>query len=215
MSITGKIALTVYGALTVAHLIFCLSRRPRWQNITKVFLMPVLLTGYLLADPTVSWLAVAAILLGWGGDVLLLWPEKKPFFLAGLISFLGGHICYAVVMGLSMGELRPLVAVGSALALIGLGVIAYGTLSRRLGEMKIPVIGYLTVILAMTWTAVMVFSNGPALASGCLLAGALCFVTSDYMLARELFVHRHRWGDFAVMLTYTSAQLLLVIGLAA
>ena len=54
----------------------------------------------------------------------------------------------------------------------------------------------------------------PSFSGGCLFAGALCFLVSGYLLARELFVRKHLWGDFAVMRIYIAAQLLLVTGLA-
>lgn len=216
MSTVARIALAGYLGISAVHLLFCLRGGERGRAVSKILLMPALL----VYDLTVSWtvfdLTAAAILLGWGGDVLLLWPKRKLCFLGGLGSFLLGHVCYAAVMGLWIGNLSEILwpAVGSAVVLAGAGIAAYASLSSHVGEMRIPAIAYLAVILGMAWVAFLAMRTNPGFSGGCLFAGALCFLTSDYLLARELFVQKHSWGDFAVMLTYISAQLLLVTGLA-
>ncbi len=199
------IFLALYGLCAVIHLIFCLLPNGRkWQNFTKVFLMPLLFFAVIFADgPT---LVKAALFLGWLGDIFLLVPEKKAFFLAGLISFLAGHACYIPAL-FPMRKLTIPFLLLLAAGMIAVGVFVYLTIRRNLpGDMKIPGIAYLTVILAMAWSA---FSTGQPL----LLLGATSFVVSDYTLARRLFVRQNWYSDFAVMLTYLLAQFLLTAGL--
>lgn len=200
----------LYLILCLIHLILCLpagwKRRRFWQGFTKTLLMPALLAA-VLAGGEAGPLVAAALLFGWLGDVLLLWPDKPPCFLAGLASFLIGHGCYipALLSGAEISALRGILA---ALPLALLGATAYASLWRHLpGEMKLPVAAYLLVILGMAWAALM---RGEAL----LIAGAASFVLSDYILARSLFVKRHGWTDAAVMITYLLAQLCLAGGLA-
>lgn len=202
--------LTLYCALCLVHLAFCLpfrwGRRKFCQDLTKALLMPALLAA-VLAGGEAGLLVPAALLFGWAGDVLLLWPDRKPCFLAGLVSFLVGHGCYipALLAGVKISAPRGILA-AALLAL--LGAAAYASLRRHLpGEMKLPVAAYLLTILGMAWAAVM---RGEAL----LIAGAAFFVLSDYILARSLFVKRHGWTDAAVMLPYLAAQLCLAGGLA-
>ena len=197
--------LVLYGLCAVLHLIFCLLPNGRkWQNFTKVFLMPLLLLAVIWADGPA--LVKAALFLGWLGDVFLLSPDKKAFFLAGLVSFLAGHACYIPAL-FSMRRLSLPFLLLLAAGMIAVGILLYLTIRPSLpGDMKLPGIAYLTVILAMAWSA---FSTGQPL----LLLGAASFVVSDYTLARRLFVRQHWYSDFAVMLTYLLAQFLLTAGL--
>lgn len=87
MNTAAKIALAAYLAVSAVHLFFC-RRGGAWSRaVTKVLLMPVLLVYYWMASWTMFDLAVAAILLGWGGDILLLSPKWKLCFLEGLGGF--------------------------------------------------------------------------------------------------------------------------------
>lgn len=199
------IFLALYGLCAVIHLIFCLLPNGRkGQNFTKVFLMPLLLLAIIWADgPT---LVKAALFLGWLGDIFLLVPEKKAFFLAGLISFLAGHACYIPAL-FPMRRLNFPFLLLLAAVMIAVGILLYLSIRRNLpGDMKIPGIAYLTVILTMAWSA---FSTGQPL----LLLGATFFVVSDYTLVRRLFIRQNWYSDFAVMLTYLLAQFLLAAGL--
>ena len=207
--------LAVYGVCAAAQLVFCAADWRWGKIITKVLLMPALLCYYVIAAWSVYPLAVAAILLGWTGDVLLLWPEKKGCFLGGLGAFLAGHVCYMGVMGCWLRNLLDIIWIvaASGVILAGGGVIAYRSLSRHAAGMRPAVIAYLTVILAMTWIAFLSMATNFGPSGKMLLIGALCFVASDYILAREIFVRKHRWGDFVVMATYMAAQLSLVCGL--
>jgi len=69
------------------------------QYIAKPLIIPVLV-GYFLSQTgsftsnLKKWV-IAALFFSWGGDVLLLFQEKKEiFFLLGLASFLLAHIFY-------------------------------------------------------------------------------------------------------------------------
>lgn len=199
------ILLALFGLCAAAHLIFCLlPDARRWQDFTKVLLMPALLLIVIWADGPA--LVKAALFLGWLGDIFLLHPDKKPFFLAGLVSFLAGHACYIPAM-FPMRRFSLPVLLLLAAGLILVGIILFLTIRRSLpGDMMLPAMAYLAIILAMAWAA---FSTGQPM----LVLGAVSFVASDYTLARQLFVRKYRYGDFFVMLTYLLAQFLLAAGL--
>ena len=101
----------------------------------------------------------------------------------------------------------------SGLILAGVGYAAYRTLAGSVAGMRAAVIAYLVVILMMTWIAFLALLTDQDCSGKLLFAGGVCFVISDYILARETFLRQHRWGDFAVMSTYIAAQFFLVCGL--
>ena len=192
----------LYLAASAVHLFFCFSQKyRRAQDFTKVLLMPLLLAAALFTGNCPLFTALA-LFFGWIGDILLLRPEQKPFFLGGLAAFLIGHICYIPVLaGAGSYSLVFSLPVGTVLLLLGAG--AYATLHRHLPpEMRIPVVAYLLVILCMAFAAI--HTQRPQA-----IVGAGAFVLSDYMLARGLFIQKGRYGDFLVMLTYLSAQFCL------
>lgn len=212
-----------YLAAAGAHLLFCLFwPGGKGRAVTKGLLMPCLLLFALLgaARSGPSWLLCAAILLGWAGDLLLLVPERKGFFLGGAAAFLGGHICYAILLFRLLAEApTPLwLLLTAAGSLLGVGGAAYLSLRKGLGGMKLPMMAYLISILIMALGAVLLAAQaglqGRFLpAHGWIAVGGGCFLLSDYLLAWGLFLRKPALGDFWVMLTYISAQLLLVMGL--
>lgn len=195
-----------YGAACFVHLFFCWRGNcRRGQDITKILLMPLLLlsvfsTGF--CPP----LVLLALFFGWLGDILLLRPDRKPFFLGGLVSFLIGHACYIPAL-LSIGSYSFPKSLLAALVLLCLGGAAYASLYSHVPrELHLPVVFYLLTILGMAYTALHTMET-------LLLAGAVCFVCSDYILARALFIRRARYSDFIIMLTYLTAQFCLAWGL--
>ncbi|MGI5893904.1 MAG: lysoplasmalogenase [Candidatus Merdivicinus sp.] len=198
--------IAAYLLLVILHLFLCL--RPGQRRLldgTKVMLMPVLLASVLstgFCPPIVA----AALLSGWLGDVLLLRPDQKPFFLGGLAAFLIGHLCYIPAL-MQLGEYQPAFSIPLAVVLLILGTAAYFSLHTHLpAGMRGPVIAYLLVILGMAYTA---FHTRDLI----LASGAVLFVLSDYTLARSLFIRRAKYSGFIIMLTYLVAQFLLAWGL--
>ncbi len=146
----------------------------------------------------------AGLVLAAGGDVLLI-PKSKRAFLAGLVSFLLGHVAYAIAFGF-----RGLDLAWTAGALLVLAVVALPVL-RWLwphveAKMRAPVAAYVIVITAMVALAAGTYgAHGDAR----LLGGAIAFYLSDLAVARERFVApgflNRAWG----LPLYFGAQLTL------
>lgn len=114
MSGTVKFLWVLYGALTLVHLGTCVwDSSGKWRALTKILLMPMVLLCYLALAGEPRILVIGAILLGWGGDVLLLYSAQKGFFLAGISSFLAGHLCYAWALGLRGGFFKASLHAGA------------------------------------------------------------------------------------------------------
>lgn len=155
-------------------------------------------------DGSVRQAMVVGLIFSLAGDVFLLGAEK--WFVAGLASFLVGHIAY--VVGLS-SQYASSVALAVGLVMVAVSV---ATVARRIvSNVKAsdhpslvgPVVAYIAVISAMVLAA---FSTAAPWAIG----GALLFYVSDATLAWNRFVEPRRLGPVAVMITYHLGQAGLV-----
>ncbi|MET7388878.1 lysoplasmalogenase [Streptomyces sp. NPDC005529] len=167
--------------------------------IAKPLLMP-LLAGYaaLRGGPR---LLIAALLLGWAGDLALL-SDADPAFLAGMASFAAGHVCYLVLFRRTARARGPWPPGAYAVVLAVLVVLLWPRLPAGL---RVPVTGYSLLLTAMACGATRL----GAVAG---LGGAL-FMLSDTLIATGVA----DWPQppnpaFWIMLTYAAAQFLLVRG---
>lgn len=184
---------------------------PRWV----VYLCKPLTTGLILLAaalgpaPAAS-VYRAAILAGLAfslaGDVFLMLPGDR--FLPGLASFLAAHLCYIAAfssgtrLGLSPRTTLPLVLYGALLLPF---------LWPRLGPMKVPVLLYMAVILAMAWRALCRWQQMGGTGALLAAAGALLFVASDSALALDRFRKPYPSAQFLIMSTYYAAQGLIAL----
>lgn len=174
----------------------------------------VVLIGVALAlEPTVDsgirTAMVIGLLLSLAGDVFLLFDER--FFIAGLASFLAGHIAYVVGLQLAPTSvpwfLVGLLVVAVSIATIGRRIVT-GVAAGDHRGLTGPVVAYLVVISAMVVSA---FGTTDAWA----IAGAGLFYVSDATLAWNRFLELRRWGPLAVMVTYHLGQAGLVLWLVS
>jgi uncharacterized membrane protein YhhN len=147
---------------------------------------------------------LAALLLSWLGDVLLI-PDREGTFLAGLAAFLFCHVALSAAF-----LIRDNSPSWTAVALALLTVIAVAVdrwlLPHVPGSLRIPVRLYIAVITVMV-----------ALAAGSLAAGepffgvlgAFTFFLSDLSVARDRFVKPGFLNKLWGYPVYYAAQFLL------
>ncbi len=187
------------------------------QTIFKPLIIPVLI-GYFLSQTSgiaihfKKWI-VLALLFSWGGDVLLMFQDKKEiFFLLGLSSFLLAHVFYIVFFH----QVRVREKIKSNPWLLVVVVIYYAALinwlSPYLGDMKIPVRIYGIVISFMFMLAMHMLFIKNKEAGKWMMIGALLFVVSDSVLAINKFYHSFEVAGVLIMLAYGLAQLFIVKG---
>lgn len=174
--------------------------------------MPLLILYYLLAAEEPDMLVVAALTAGFLGDVFLMC--KGVSLALGIASFLVGHILYICKF---LGSIRS-VSLNAGLLLAILTFAAYGVLLFRYlkphtGRIRILLIPYSTVLLAMGFIAFLYFGTHPDWKGIMVFSGAVFFIASDSLLSFELFRKARKWRTVSVMATYTLAQGLLVSGL--
>ena len=158
-----------------------------------------------LATPV--WIFLVGLILGLCGDILLMF-QKDMWFIAGLFSFLLGHIAY-VIGFFSVGIASPLWAVLLLLVPV-YGVVAFvliPILKATEKEMKVSVFAYGLVIGAMLFSALTLIlkPNWDSTAVVLAITGAGLFVTSDAMLAAWKFLDKNT--EFWPMVTYHLAQM--------
>ncbi len=149
---------------------------------------------------------LAALALGWLGDVFLL-SRRSRLFLLGIASFLLSHIVFATAFAN-----RPL---GNAALMIGLAAMSCVGLcvllwlwSHLSGFFRVAVTLYVAAIVAMC-----AFAIAASAASGnwILAAAALAFAASDISVARDRFVApgfvNRAWG----LPLYYAAQVIFAL----
>ncbi|HWU08532.1 MAG TPA: lysoplasmalogenase [Streptomyces sp.] len=189
--------LAAFLAVSALHLTGLLTGVDAAHLATKPLLMP-LLAAHAAARGGPR-LLIAALLFGWGGDVLLM-PDAEAAFLAGMGSFALGHVCYLWLFGRARVS-RP-AGLAYAALLVTFVVLLWPGLP---GGLRIPLTGYGLLLTAMAWRA-------GALGRLAALGGGL-FLLSDALIATgiadrpQLPAH-----DFWIMLTYIAAQYLLTRG---
>ncbi|MCB9591283.1 MAG: lysoplasmalogenase [Sandaracinaceae bacterium] len=133
------------------------------------------------------------LVLAAGGDVFLI-PKDRRAFLAGLISFLLGHVAYGVAFWVRGVDWTWLGVAGGAAVVIGLPVLRW-LWPHVEGPMRGPVIAYVLVI-----TTMVALAAGTVGAHGnpWILVGAFGFYLSDLSVAQGRFVRQsfanRAWG---------------------
>ena len=197
-------------AISCVSLIFCKLADIRSGVIASkfvastAFLAVAILSGAL--QSRYGQVLLAGLVFSWFGDMFLL-GTTRPFFLAGLVSFLFGHIAYVVAF--SVHGLNVKWSMSAFVPVAALSVFVIVWLIPFLPEdMIVPVSTYTVVISLMVITAL-----GTKGAGGTLLipAGATLFYFSDLSVAAGQFIEpvfpNYVWG----LPFYYAGQVLLAL----
>lgn len=190
-----------------------------WPHyISKALLIPVLMMLWRTADEQPGkYLLLTGLFFSWMGDVLLMFePQHKLFFIFGLAAFLTTHIFY-IIFFLKKRTGRSLLAKQPWWLIL---VPAYGfalvwLLYPKLGDLRVPVIAYATVICTMLLCSIHVFGKINTRAGWLYIGGAFFFVVSDSLLALNKFYQPYPYAGPLIMVTYCLAQFLIVRGFLA
>ena len=177
-----------------------------FKPLTMVLILAVAVQPSLSTPAAYQMLVVSGLLFSLAGDVFLMLPSDR--FIAGLASFLVGHLFYVAAFA-GAASLDPL----ALLPFLGGAVAVHAVLHRHLDGLRVPVLLYVTAIVAMAWLA-----TGRWLAVGqlgALLAciGAVLFMLSDGALAINRFARPFKGAQTVVLGTYFPAQLLIALSI--
>lgn len=160
---------------------------------------------------------LTALLFSWIGDVILLFTDiSEIYFILGLIAFLFAHITYCVLFNKQKFNRKernkPVFITGSILIAVYL-VAMISFLMPSLGDLKLPVIVYASIISIMflfAFNGLLTWKNP---GNQLVFFGALIFLISDSILAINKFYFPIYKSSFFIMFTYLVAQYLIVIGI--
>lgn len=157
----------------------------------------------------------SAIILGTLGDIALMLPDSQLNFMLGLGFFLVGHLLYVVIFALEQKGYPSSRNAGLFLFfLLLLGAAVYSFLLPHLGDLSVPVLFYVAVILAMAWFAFGRKDHVVPFSFTMVQLGAICFLVSDSLLAIDRFIGSFPLAQELLMLSYLLAQFCIVIGVA-
>lgn len=193
-----------------------LAESQRWQIYVFKPLATLLILGVALTAPRSlphPYLPIiaAGLLLSTAGDVFLMLPGDR--FIAGLASFLLGHLCYIAAFSSDVAFASGLVL---WLPFFAVGGAVLAGLWRRLPEMlRGPVLAYVVVIAGMAGQASGRWSVLQTPAALCAAVGAGLFVISDATLAVDRFGRQFAAARVVTLSTYYAAQLLIALSVIA
>jgi len=192
---------------------------------SKPGVMLVLLAWFVLAARLVggsatwtSWIFLFGGVCGLVGDIALMLPVVR--FKLGLAAFLLGHLSYTLALNPGLPAtpwFSGLLAAG--LALLGWQFylrLALSLQTKKLRQMRLPVLLYILAILPMAYSAIQTlwqpgWQPGPALL---VALGGVFFILSDGLLAWDRFVRPIPHARPLVMITYHLAQFGILVGAA-
>ena len=151
-------------------------------------------------DPR-CWICFSALMLHAIADYLL---EFNLYWGEGF--FLAGHICYIAFFV----NLFPVSAIHLIVAVCLLGLVAFlfWRWRKTIGKRMVPFAVYASVLSLMTACAIGCLSGHVLQGQLIALGGALFFISDSFILGRLLFT-ADRSVDWAVMILYYAAQLLI------
>lgn len=156
-------------------------------------------------------ITLLALMFSLIGDVLLMFVNKSAnFFMSGLVAFLIAHIMYISVFYKSRNKIANKLPIIVILLIYASGLFYF--LIDGLGEMLIPVLLYLLVILTMATTA-FIRKRSNRDSYKLVFVGAVFFMISDSLLALNKFYEPLPFSKISIILTYALAQYLIVLGI--
>ena len=149
------------------------------------------------------------------GDSLLMFQKAHPsFFLGGLIAFFIAHLLYIFININAIDSPDKKLRFNWAdIPFILYGLLVFSVIKDGLGAMYFPALAYTVIITIMGITARKRFQKTDDTSFWLVIAGALLFMVSDSILAVNKFLNPLPAADFLIMLSYITAQFLIIQGL--
>lgn len=210
------LALIPFWIAVIIHLIFCCKEDEKKRAITKLTLMPALGIYILVVDAKATFLFLA-VFLAYLGDIFLLYKNNKGAFFAGFIAFGLSHITYMVLLLSKIGwnnlpSWPYLVFIPIGL-IIGSFLFIHYVFKDSPGPFKPIMVAYSFLLTLELAIAIYLTINDFQVFSLLMIGGNLLFITSDTYIGITTFLSPRRRSHFLVMLTYTLAQLLIVVAI--
>lgn len=213
----------VYAAMGAMNLLGIALQWKWLAGPSKFLLMPVLIAFYIASVSKMKlmqWIMVIALVFSFSGDVNLELTGFSPnFFLLGLASFLITHILYSFIFFQHKRNETGLLPKKPFLALPWLlyGFSLVSSVAGGLGDMKIPVMVYASVITIMVLLALNRQTKVNKSSFVQTFLGAVMFMMSDSVIALSrfspLFEGKKIIASLIIMSLYIVGQFLIVNGI--
>lgn len=205
------VLLAIFIAFFLVNVISVNKLNKLGEQLSKPFLMPTLLLIYLYSTSTTNLFVVFALVCGFLGDVFLL--ERERFFVFGVVAFLIGHILYILALTKSISFFQiPIPIFIFILPYIFFGIVVYKKLGSSLNSIRGYALIYIIIILAMSFSSLLRIRSITSYQFWMPFIGSILFIISDSILAMNEFKKNKKNKGAYVMLTYVTAQLLIVAG---
>lgn len=217
LSKTEKLFTVIFSIIVLFELI-CnqLESLSNLHYVAKPLIVLSLIVFFLRQSITlqkpVRLITLSALLFSLSGDVLLMFTEQNPlFFILGLVAFLLAHVMYILVFLKHRNPSQKAFPILVVMLIYGSGL--FYILKEGLGDMLIPVIAYMLVILTMATTAFSRKGRVTIQSFNLVFLGALLFLVSDSLLSLNMFYKTIPFANIFIMLTYGFAQFFIVLGI--
>jgi uncharacterized membrane protein YhhN len=157
-------------------------------------------------NPKYTRAIIAGFVFSLVGDILLILPQD--LFILGLVSFLVAQIIYTYAF---LIDRRVRLNSLSILPFGIFGVLIFIYLAPGLGELTIPVLAYMVVILMMGWQAWDQWDTFRERWAQLAFIGAVFFILSDTFLAIDKFRTPIDAAPALTLISYVVAQYLIAL----
>ncbi|MGM5470049.1 lysoplasmalogenase [Flavobacteriaceae bacterium LMO-SS05] len=214
---TEKQFALVFTLIVLLELVFSYfeTLSPR-HYVTKPLIVLSLMFYFLSCSKTLQKpirnVTTLALICALAGDILLMFDDHNPlYFIFGLVAFLMAHVFYIIVYLKHRNKSRQPFPFIVALLIFATGL--FYLILDGLGDLLIPVVVYILVILTMTTTAFMRKGRVTHHSYVLVFLGALLFMISDSLLSLNMFYKPFPFANIGIMVTYALAQFFIVLGI--
>ena len=177
-------------------------------NFAKPMLMITLFWYYYSNTKQLNKYFILGLFFSFLGDLSLL-GTGEVYFIFGLLFFLIAHVFYIIMVFrvIQASKIKDFIIAGVPFLLLFLVLMNF--LYTGLGAMKIPVIIYAMTISFFGIVSLLLYLQSKTKISLLLLVGVLIFISSDTILALNLFYKTQSFYPLLIMMTYVLAQYLI------
>jgi len=168
-------------------------------NFAKPMLMITLFWYYYSNTKQLNKYFVLGLFFSFLGDLLLL-GTGEVYFIFGLLFFLIAHVFYIIMVLRLIPARKPKDFIMAGVPFLLLFLVLMNVLFAGLGSMKIPVIIYAMTISFFGIVSLLLYLQSKTKISLLLLVGVLIFISSDTILALNLFYKTQLFYPLLIMI---------------
>ncbi|WKK65004.1 lysoplasmalogenase [Lutimonas zeaxanthinifaciens] len=205
---TSRIFLAIFILVSVADILAVLFKNLYWQTLFKPLIIPSLIAFYLSVSEIKNKFFLLALFFSFLGDVLLL--DKSNLFLYGIAAFLLTQLIYIFIFSKGLNKSVRGIRLKASVPFMIFYMVLIWILYPGLGSFLVPVLVYGFAISVFGVVSLLNYLIRDKELARYLLAGAILFIISDSMIALNKFHLERSFYAPLIMITYISAQYLIV-----